>query len=591
VKGLAGWIAAAVILAAAAIGSARTAAAQDTWVQIEAMPSLAEAEARARAYSGAFPNVSGFRLTTGWYGIMLGPYTPEEADRQIALLKRERLIPTDSYIPESSQFRQRFWPVGAAALRPVPADPATDPAAGTEPAPDTATGTLPSVLPEPDETPRQARASEADLTREERELIQTALQWEGHYQGRIDGAFGPGTRNAMAAWQAASGVEETGILTTRQRADLITAYRSEQAALGLETVREQESGIEVVLPTAIIAFDHYEPPFVHYAATDGSGFRVLLISQQGDEDTLFGLYDIMQTLEIVPLDGERERRKSSFTLTGRNGTVASYTDVRLEGGLIKGFTLVWDPKDDDKAARILDAMKASFKPFGDRALDDSIGQPLAEDKAGLLAGLEVRRPRLSRSGFYVDATGGVLTTSEAVEGCGRITLDGRIDVDVAAEDTASGIALLRPRETLAPPQVAEFEVVAPRLKSEVAVAGYPYEDRLSAPVVTFGALSEMAGLDGEENLARLSLDALPGDAGGPVLDASGAVLGLLLARGAGGGRVLPKDVAFALDAGAISAWLAQNGVTPVASARSGSMAAEDMARMATRMTVLVSCWD
>ena len=54
-------------------------------------------------------------------------------------------------------------------------------------------------------------------------------------------------------------------------------------------------------------FDHYEPPFVHYGERGGSGVRVLLISQPGDQSTLFGLYDILQTLEIVPLDGERER--------------------------------------------------------------------------------------------------------------------------------------------------------------------------------------------------------------------------------------------------------------------------------------------
>ena len=47
----------------------------------------------------------------------------------------------------------------------------------------------------------------------------------------------------------------------------------------------------------------YEAPFAHYDGKDGA--QVLLISQSGDGDTLFGLYDIMQTLEIVPPEGER----------------------------------------------------------------------------------------------------------------------------------------------------------------------------------------------------------------------------------------------------------------------------------------------
>ena len=43
----------------AAAGLAR---AQDTWVQIEAQPSLSEAQERAHAYDGALPNVQAYKL-------------------------------------------------------------------------------------------------------------------------------------------------------------------------------------------------------------------------------------------------------------------------------------------------------------------------------------------------------------------------------------------------------------------------------------------------------------------------------------------------------------------------------------------------
>ena len=48
----------------AALGGAGS--AQDrVWVQVEAQPTLREAEDRARAYAGAFPDVSGYRLRSG----------------------------------------------------------------------------------------------------------------------------------------------------------------------------------------------------------------------------------------------------------------------------------------------------------------------------------------------------------------------------------------------------------------------------------------------------------------------------------------------------------------------------------------------
>ena len=53
------------------------------------------------------------------------------------------------------------------------------------------------------------------------------------------------------------------------------------------------------------------------------------------------LYEIMQTLEIVPQTGPRDLGKSSFTLIGEDAFSISHTQVWLKDGAIKGFTLVW----------------------------------------------------------------------------------------------------------------------------------------------------------------------------------------------------------------------------------------------------------
>ena len=93
-------------------------------------------------------------------------------------------------------------------------------------------------------------------------------------------------------------------------------------------------------------------------------------------------------------------------------------------------------------------------------------------------------------------------------------------------DEALGIALLKPAENLSPLTYANFRNTAPRLKSEVAVAGYSYDGALGAATMTFGQLADVRGLNGEENLRRLALSAQAGDAGGPVFDMSGRVLGM-----------------------------------------------------------------
>lgn len=77
----------------------------------------------------------------------------------------------------------------------------------------------------PDEVAEQA------LDDGQRRAVQRALAWFGHYGAAVDGAFGRGTRAAMAEWQVAHGADATGILTPPQRMGLIAAYAVAQAQM------------------------------------------------------------------------------------------------------------------------------------------------------------------------------------------------------------------------------------------------------------------------------------------------------------------------------------------------------------------------
>ncbi len=571
------------------------------WVQIEAQPNLAAINEALRRRSGQLQDVNGFDLDgSGWYVVALGPYAPENADEILRQLRRDGRIPRDSYLAPSSDYARQIWPIGANLLTGGAAVPATDGAAAlalnqaAEPVqepvqkPEVEVITPEPVLEIQDETPREARASEGLLNRDARAQLQIALQWAGHYEGRIDAAFGAGTRNSMVSWQRANNREATGILTTMQRADLLAQYNAVLDGMGMQLVSESKAGIEMQIPLGIMKFARYEPPFVHFDSTGDIPARVLMISQEGTQDTLFGLYDIMQTLEIVPQNGPRERGNNSFTLTGQNARMISHTEAGLENGQIKGFTLIWPTGDEERRTRILGAMQDSFTRT-EGVLDPAAGANDAQS-IDLVSGLEIRKPLFSRSGFYVDGRGTVVTTSEMVGACGRITIEDDRDADVTASDADLGVAVLRPKAAMAPIGIAALASAAPRLQSEVTVAGYSYGGVLGAPSLTFGKVSDIRGLDGQENVARLALSTLEGDVGGPVMDASGAVLGMLLPR-MQGGRVLPGDVAFAADVAALSRVLSEAGTTPLAAASGAPLAPAQMAERASGMTVLVSCWE
>ena len=555
-------------------------AQQSVWVQVEAQPTQAQAEDRARIYANRIDGVAGFKLPGRWHAIVIGPFDASVAPGELNRLKLSGQVPSDAYIVDGRSFQEQFWPA-AGAITVQPLEPATEGATEVAAAP---------LEPIPaEETPAQARASERALTRDDRRLLQTALQWEGFYNSTIDGLFGPGTRRSMAAYQTAKGFEPTGILSTNQRAELLAAYQAVIDSIGLQVYWDREAGIEIEIPTALVTFTRYDAPFARFDPTDANGPQVLLISQAGDADTLNGLYNVLQTLEIMPVDGPRTLRRRSFAIEGRSSKITSFAFAELVDETVKGFILVWPAEDDKRRQLTLTRMRETYAALPDVVLPDSAGVDVSAQRTDMLSGLTIRVPEISRSGFFVSSDGAVVTTTEVLENCERITLNDEARANVIAADRAKGLALLRPEEPLAPIAVAHLSTALPRIQSEIALAGFSYEGALGAATVTYGTLEDMRGLNGETGQTRLAVLAQPGDAGGPVMDLSGSVLGMLLPD-PGGQRALPPEVGLSITTADINAFLSENQVETPAQPVDPVADPLDLTIRAADMTVLVSCW-
>jgi S1-C subfamily serine protease len=586
-------------LALAPLGQAQEATEEQAWIQIESYPSEATAKARAEAYAAEFPDVTVFKGRS-WHAIVLGPYSPEAAAGRLAELRRSGQVPGDAFVTDGAGFTGVLENL-AVEREPVESEPiATEaPVAETvEPAAVEAETMAPEPVEpaplaiEPDETLREARASESELSRDERMTLQEALKWYGFYTSGIDGAFGQGTRASMSAWQEASGFEPTGVLTTRQRATLVTNHAADLAEFGFESVTEAEAGIEITLPLSLVAFDHYEPPFVHFAEKDGSGLRVLLISEPGGPEALAGLYDILQTLEAVPETGERSLGETSFTIQAASSKLESRAFAETRDGMVKGYLAVWNPTDAARMERILPVLQSSFRAVGGKALDPGLVPMEEAALSGMLSGLELRKPARVASGVFVDEIGHVATALANVAGCAKVTIGAETAAEVVAEDAVAGLALLTPKAALAPRAVARLATASPRSGAEISVAGFSYGDRLPAAVLTFGTFEAAAGVMGEPGQARLLAPVMAGDMGGPVLDSGGGVLGVLIPVPADAGRQLPEGMALAADAASLGALVKGAGLVMTAGpAESGTPATPDALNAAALgMTVQVSCW-
>ncbi len=560
-----------------------TATAQNVFIQIEAHSDIATAQERVGVFAENLPDIRGLEIGSRWYGIALGPYDRETAKLRLEALKELGMIPADSYLADRESYTRQYYPVDTDAPSPPQItsddrDPATEPV--TEPQP-------PDI---PAETRRQALQSESRLSAERKLALQRALRDLGFYQSSLDAVFGRGTRRAMAEWQVSKGYEPTEVLTTRQRKEITVEHGALLVPLGLRTHIDEIAGIELRLPGAMVAFDRYEPPFAHYSAIDGSGASVTLVSQTGDAVTLRALYDVMENLAIVTQDARHQRTSSRFTISSVVENKAIFVHARLVEGAVKGFILTWPNQDDTLFAVLVYNMLESFTPISGSVMPDVLAGGALGSPIDLFSDLDLREPHASHSGFYIDGEATVLTAFEAVNGCQRITLDGIHDAATIASDRALGLALLKPDQSLVPPGYAKIRLGIPQLRSRIAVSGYSYGGRLNAPTLTFGLLADHKGLDDEETLMRLALIAKPGDAGGPIIDDSGSVVGLLLPTETESPQRLPPDVSFAVNTGAIAGFFERTGFALETTNRSTGVTPVAMARLANDMTVLVDCW-
>ena len=564
--------------------------AQDTrWIQIEAQPSLLEAETRARIYAQEFPDTQAHSIGSGWYAITLGPLPEEQADLRMSQLRARAAIPRDSFLATGANYRQRIYPIGPAPAAVTPKQTAEAEVVQEEATQVSVVETAESATPEqsisaPDETLSEARASEGLLSREEKMDLQHYLQWAGYYNSTIDASFGRGTRRSMAAWQTDNGHEDTGVLTTAQREQLRAQYFAIFDGLGLETHRDLEAGISIALPKEVVAFDAYAAPLAHFKSQEASSpAHIFLISAAGNRSDLAAIFGVLPTLAIVPMNIEKSLNKDRFVITGEGSTTRAFITASHKGGEIKGFGLIWPNQNEEQFDRLVAHMRKSFDTFSG-TLDPSLSVVINETETEF--GVAIRKPAFVKSAVFVSDQGHAMTDTSDLEQCSALTIGGTYDAEIIAR-SETGAGLLSPKSDFNPISYAKLGN-AVRKGDKTFLSSYPYGGRLGLASVTETTVAETTDLSGNAEKFRLDLLAEPGDFGGAVLDRSGNLTGILVSQD-DTGRVLPNNVNFAAATDALASMMQSAGLR----LRSGNtQRLDDVALIASAQNILtpIECW-
>lgn len=180
------------------------------------------------------------------------------------------------------------------------------------------------------------------------------------------------------------------------------------------------------------------------------------------------------------------------------------------------------------------------------------------------------------TGFVVSRVGHMLTNAHVAEHCGRIvaSLGGqRVEASLVRVDRSRDLALLQ--LAVAPPRALHFREGGDLpADAPVFAAGYPGQAALTGRIrITTGRTRELAQGAGPQGGQAVSAEVLPGNSGGPLLDAAGHVAGVVRARrDTGAIRThsgdAPADMGFVVPLSAVKAFLSR-GQVPLVTAPAG----------------------
>jgi len=172
------------------------------------------------------------------------------------------------------------------------------------------------------------------------------------------------------------------------------------------------------------------------------------------------------------------------------------------------------------------------------------------------------------TGFFVNKNGTILTNYHVIDRASKIeaTYEGKsIPLSVKAVDQKKDLALLTSE---APhPHFIKFREGNPvRTGDGIIAAGYPLPTLLTDELrITDGTISAMSGLNNDPGKLQITAPIQPGNSGGPLLDTSGNLVGVIASKISdqavvSKAGVIPQNINFAINISEVKSFLDQEHI-------------------------------
>jgi S1-C subfamily serine protease len=205
-----------------------------------------------------------------------------------------------------------------------------------------------------------------------------------------------------------------------------------------------------------------------------------------------------------------------------------------------------------------------------------------------------RETATSGSAFFVSDAGHIVTNSHVVNDCRSLTAGDGTPLKYIRSNPTVDLALLQAPE-VKPSAVATFRQSDVVLGESIIVFGFPLTGLLSTGGnVTTGTVSATTGMRDDPGNLQITAPIQPGNSGGPLLDQTGNVVGMVVAKldAIKTTRItgdIPQNVNFAIKGREIIAFVNQANIAPIISTGAARLATETIAASAASFTIRVVC--
>lgn len=458
---------------------------------------------------------------------------------------------------------------------------------------------------------REAERQYSNLTVEQRLWFQIALTSTGYWPAVPNVNYSRRLHEAIRQFQHDRGEPATGIVTTPQVSYMLDTGKNVLGGWGFRWIPHPMRGRSIWVPMGLgLLADRTE----YGAAIRERSNRFKLKFEHYDSLNVRTAYEV--TLKEMVTSGDNILYKivkpDFFVIAGHQGKYNRYVRFHADAGGILGFDMTWSTEEAPIFGnRLVTVISASLWASMTGAPFPTVprGRYPWEDDAPVARAPQPTVPAAvspptpapksgggSGTGFFVSTQGHVVTNEHVVESCSTIIVKGDgltpRTATLMASDKENDLALLKVDQVS--PGSGSLRVGI-RLGEPVAVFGFPLTDVLAASGnFTTGHVSALAGMGNDARHVQISAPVQKGNSGGPLLDESGNVVGVVTyklnaVKAASATGDIPQNVNFAVKTTSLLNFLDLNRVTYKMGSLGETLKSADLAERGQAMSVLVQC--